>query len=314
MEIFSKLKERYDQEMAYISITNEQGPSEQLLAFINFDSKLEEEIGLEGYNTLSLQARHEILLSKLNPDETAEIALEGLGSSLSKFGDFLEKEPETGLLVLGGIAIATVIAGSLVIAFINRNKVLTYDFYTKQKEYLEYCLALDEKFINLIPTSFEEDKWRKCHESLLKKHPGQDGKYTEYTDIFHGSNSKLVPYGDSGWDVDKLSKEAAELSKFVSRIKTLKNKARPILRSIESWLQREERNSKEYEISYTRNDEGKQESSTKVNTKRLHSTHWYISECTKVWFDNFYLSQRSLEDCHETLDRVVRLFKKKGIS
>ena len=50
---------------AYLQITEEMGPSEQLLAFVNFDKGLEEEIGLEGYNTFSMTARHEILANYL---------------------------------------------------------------------------------------------------------------------------------------------------------------------------------------------------------------------------------------------------------
>ena len=57
--------ESIDMAKAYIAITEEMGPSEQLLAFVNFDGGLKEEIGLETFDSLSWNARHEILLAQL---------------------------------------------------------------------------------------------------------------------------------------------------------------------------------------------------------------------------------------------------------
>ena len=62
-----------DAEMAraYIKITKEMGPSEQLMAFIDPENSLGSEIGLEEFGSFSLQTKHEILVSKLDP--TGEI-------------------------------------------------------------------------------------------------------------------------------------------------------------------------------------------------------------------------------------------------
>lgn len=53
------------QARAYLRITAAQGASQQLIDFINFDGKMGEEIGLEGFETFSTQVQHEILERKL---------------------------------------------------------------------------------------------------------------------------------------------------------------------------------------------------------------------------------------------------------
>lgn len=53
------------QAKAYLQITSKQGPSQQLIDFVNFDGKMGEEIGLEGFEGFSLNTQHEVLKSKL---------------------------------------------------------------------------------------------------------------------------------------------------------------------------------------------------------------------------------------------------------
>lgn len=71
-----------DMAKAYIDITKTQGPSQQLLDFINFDGSLKDDIGLEGYDTFSTLAQHEIFLSKLDSQAMEVRALEALTATV----------------------------------------------------------------------------------------------------------------------------------------------------------------------------------------------------------------------------------------
>jgi len=184
-----------DEARAYISITNEMGPSEQLLAFINFDGKLEEEIGLEGYNAMSLQARHEILLSKINPNLLESIGIESLISKIDTMSKWLmgvgaalgvgsvvvaEGSPDidgktAGAFIAG--LVAFVIGGITKIVIDSKYGIISYqDFKRAQK--IADSVFEEELFISShLPTSFSLEKWINF-KTVIKKFPvGNDSRF-----------------------------------------------------------------------------------------------------------------------------------------
>lgn len=88
---FDELVQQADMARAYIDITQKMGPSEQLIAFINYDGKLSEEIGI-GMESFSVGTKHEILLSKLDPIALEAMALDVVDTWLNNHKDSKNSE------------------------------------------------------------------------------------------------------------------------------------------------------------------------------------------------------------------------------
>lgn len=152
---------------AYISITAEMGPSEQLLAFINYDKSLESEIGLEGFDGMSLLARHEILRSKMKPESVRKMALEGLIDNIrtlfKRNKDRVEEiqEEREDPSNIGRLPIADIVShgvsprdGSS-----DRKGIDHYVFFAQCIGGMEFNFKIAEAYLSNIPNDFKEESW-----------------------------------------------------------------------------------------------------------------------------------------------------------
>lgn len=96
LEELESLLIQSDMERAYVHITKNQGPSQQLLDFINYDKSLGRELGLESFDSFSTPVQHEILLSKLNPDINSKSIIDNIISHNDK-NDISQVENELDL-------------------------------------------------------------------------------------------------------------------------------------------------------------------------------------------------------------------------
>lgn len=243
---------------AYISITNEQGPSEQLLAFINFDGKLEEEIGLEGYNALSLQARHEILLSKLNPDAMEAVAIENLYEKIAKIskyslygtayggsilhtllGEQFRKLPQV-TQVKTAVGFLGVVFGIATIAWLNdtlHKAVIPYKNMAKIKESMQVALELDKEFYSKMPSDFSVKSWQIFYDKTMNVKSSFANKFDkwEYKDT-EIKYDELTPLRESGWTIELLTKELKWFAETIDMVSKQTDLYKPKVEKINNWI------------------------------------------------------------------------------
>lgn len=247
-----------DEARAYISITNEQGPSEQLLAFINFDNKLEDEIGFEGYNTLSLQARHEILLSKLNPSAMEAVAMEGLVEKIDKISkwmmvvggassvsglalNFYTKSwhltPSEIYLVAGGLILLT--SANLVRVVNNEiNGVISFEDF---KKYMKACdSAYDHELFAYehLPNDFNEKTWNAFVDKVIKDGSEGDRKhYQAFKDSWDAGRSDKSVGAVNSWTPENFKEASKWLKESSDKLKSSAKKYADKFNTIEKWVQ-----------------------------------------------------------------------------
>ena len=141
---------------AYRTITAEHGPSEQLLAFINYDKNMSSEMGLESFDSLDLQQRHEMLLSSMDPEEVSYMALESFRETVKKY--------RKALLIAGLFVPFVFWAGVAGYVFNSHDKAapcIPYkDFEDAQREF-EASLKTDSSILSAMPSEFTKEAWEK---------------------------------------------------------------------------------------------------------------------------------------------------------
>lgn len=87
-----------EQHRLYRQVTDLHGPSEALLAFIDPNGQFASQLGMESFDSLSLEERHQIVLDNLDPEYYQSMAMEGLLTKFRKmlgihfFDDYVGKE------------------------------------------------------------------------------------------------------------------------------------------------------------------------------------------------------------------------------
>jgi hypothetical protein len=209
---FEQLFQQAEQARAYIRITQEQGPSEQLLDFINYDGNLYTDLGLEslGLETMSLITRHEIMVSKLNPEHLEEMAMEGLGDFVKKY--------RRSLLVSSfflGFTFLPAVAGYIISR--GEGTFPTYQETDAVYRRVEKLKASVESITNKIPSSFDEDKWTVLSdeiETILDKAAG---------DTVDEKDEVLIDRG-SGWTPDNYKSLAVATEKLCDELESFGKK------------------------------------------------------------------------------------------
>ena len=303
---FNELHRQQAMARAYIDVTKTLGPSEQLLQFINYDNQLSQEINF-GLESLSLNSQHEIVLSKLDPDALGNMGLENLGSRIDNFISFIGKNPELTMIAFGGIAAAVIAAGAIVEAHVNRNKVRTLAYYNALQTNFDTAIAQDEAYLSKLPSTYDESEWKKFYEFVMNAGHVDDSRQHQM------ASAKMVHYNESGWSPEALKQATQDFMSRNQKMLTLRKKNYVKLASIKSWVAKENYASDAREDTYVQNNQGDSVSATKIVRNKKSDLHFYVSECIHGWFTVFSESQRELNDMHTTLNRVARLFEKKGM-
>lgn len=201
----------------YKEITEAQGPSQQLIDFINADGKLGEEIGLEGFETFSTGTQHEILLSKLNADAMEAVAMEGFRDFIKKYRKWLIVG--SFLIPVGGFPLlAAGVAG--VIINRNDNKVMQYTDFNREIDDLKKQISVIEKMISEMPSSNDKGKWNSFKLVVEANNDDFTGGVNDHTPMV---------FKKSGWNITNIM---AELKGF----ENLSNKAEEVRKSFNEKL------------------------------------------------------------------------------
>jgi len=196
----------------YKEITEAQGPSQQLIDFINADGKLGEEIGLEGFHAFSTNTQHEILLSKLNSNVLEEAGLESLG-------EWLKKKRKT-LLIAGFFTFGLTFWPAAVGYIISHSEgtVPPLKHFQDAVSAGEKMFKAVKELTSKIPSTFEKESWD-SFTSLVNKTSAEFDKNPvkelPEVKIDRGSGWTESNYKSSGDDLKRLSEEAATFSKSI---------------------------------------------------------------------------------------------------
>lgn len=211
MSEFQELMKEAEMARAYISITNEMGPSEQLLAFVNFDQTLSNEIGLESFDRLSLNTRHEIFAASLNPELLEGIALEGF---LSKLGNLIgiyktAKEDSIHTLeeaVSGDLKEKTDVAEVI---------VPSYAEFAGWLGIGKFNIKLIEEYLKHIPTTENTSEWEKF-DLLVDKEilPRLEKEHEHINALIVKEHKNGDRFKTSGWNAAKLKDAIHEVNGF----------------------------------------------------------------------------------------------------
>jgi len=252
----------FDQMINYLDITEKMGPSEQLLAFINFDNSLSTEIGLEGFDSLSLQARHEILVSHIENN----IGIEALGDklkkigktssiigsllifgakagSIAKSGSFLNKSYST--LGLGGIVLllagtTMILKGHIDATVVPHEKMI--EFQSQFDKYIREKMLVAVK----TPTDPEDPSWDEFEKYYLAENGAKYLGNLLLSVLGFGSSINIeakiskkpagTDFSKSGWTVDNLKKSAEWLVETTKKLVRLEEEHDKRIQTLEKHL------------------------------------------------------------------------------
>jgi hypothetical protein len=206
----------------YKEITEAQGPSQQLIDFINADGKLGEEIGLEGFHAFSTNTQHEILLSKLNPDAMEEVALESFKDFIKKYRGWLI----VGSFLLPGIGLPLLAAGVAGIILKRQDyKVIPYRVYKSRIDDLQSDITILEKTISSIPTGNDKEKWGSFKASV-----------SAISEKFEYDQEKVEPVivTKAGWNVSNMVSELKSIDTLGKKLESIRDSFNSKLGAIES--------------------------------------------------------------------------------
>lgn len=209
-----------DQARAYVAITTEHGPSQQLIDFINFDGKLGEEIGLEGWSNFSTLTQHEVLLSKLNPDAMEAVAMEGFRDFLKKYKVWLTGAGAVGAYVLGGpLWIGLLAAGvaGLVLARADTIATTLRDFNGHKAAVNTYVSSM-KTVIGSLPSDGNSGKWVGIKDKV------ETVSSKLHDDFFKDTVDNYKKIADGGWTPSELISAAKWYNSTVEEIEELQKK------------------------------------------------------------------------------------------
>lgn len=212
---------------AYIDITEKHGPSEQLLAFINFDNKLGEEIGLEDFGTLPLHVKSEILNYKIHKAVDDFNATENLLSilpKLLKFSKAVLSPIIKGTAIFGGLLITGILVSNLKAKErrdnlgkeLKRFGLYPYQDYVMRINLLKDVFEIEKELLNHIPSGFDLKQWK----DFKTNHYQKSIKAFEALKKSDNYNKEFpkTSIDKSGWTPENFKKATLE---FVDLCKTI---------------------------------------------------------------------------------------------
>ena len=232
---------------AYLDITEKYGPSEQLLAFIDYDNTLPYELGLESFNSLSLQTRHEVLNSKLK-----HIGTEGLWGSLGSLFSKAEKEKEAlksktlDPARFGELETSDIIHKGVVLKEGKKKaRFEDYEVFLYFFSSCEHNFRISALWLSDIPSDFSESSWKRfvdTNDAHIEKVFSDESQYIENVnrDIEKHHHDKTGhDLSSGGWTTDRFVAGVKSWVSIIEREKDLISKAEPKIGKIKHWMETE---------------------------------------------------------------------------
>lgn len=328
LRIISKQEREFDELMrdielreAYVRVTQEHGPSQQLLMFINHNGTYGKEIGLEAFETFSLQTQHEIFLSKLNISEMDSLAIESLATRLHEMSSwllmtggatlgsswvaFLAGASEKSQIIVGGIGIGVILAGMVIRAGNNyANGVIKASDFKKFETSFDRYIREELLVANQIPSADDSEAWAR----YMKMQLGEEAKKAVTSLINNLTPINIKQPAPSSSQSKKIILNASnsmshidgwDEKTFVSATKWMLDTAKKVhgieidysekLKKLDNWV------------------------SSEAAAKDPHARDKFrtVSSALSKQFESFVESRRILKWAERELNRVGKLFKEK---
>lgn len=320
---FEQLLRERDMAVAYLKITEQMGPSPQLLAFVNYSNSVvtDDGVALESMNMFD---QHNFIISKLNIDTLNQMAMESLSTSIQKFIGGLYLGADGALLAgasseltgnilhgitsfaantkyfkMGGLGLAIMTAGAIVYAAAEAEESIpSVASFTKMTNSVEASIRASSLFAASIPSTLDEKTWESFHSNFVKNKDVSHflgslrEKYLGKVSASAGVslvNQKVVieylPFDKSGWDVSKMQHAAEWYVNNVDKLFEHNNKIKEKFEVVEKL------------INNNKGDLGK--------------TPKYISDTLMISSRATSAAEKHLKEAKKLLDKVARHFEEK---
>ncbi|RYF15944.1 MAG: hypothetical protein EOO77_12885 [Oxalobacteraceae bacterium] len=215
---FQGLIERHEMGFAYKRITEQLGPSPQLLAFLNYDNVTSESLGLESLNIID---QHEVALTQIGESEASfHIATEGFFSGLKSMLSgihnrlFGKKAPPPPPINLSDL-----MTGKLVLKEHNA-PVVSYADFQKLIVIANNVHKDVDKLVSFVPASHDMDTWQAFYDKHIKnRQTSQLDKVIFNIKLNRTAYNKIegnkVPFARSGWTTTTFRAALVALAKNV---------------------------------------------------------------------------------------------------
>lgn len=216
-----------DQARVYIATTTAHGPSQQLLDFINYDKTIGKEIGLESFETFSTGTQHEILLSKLNPDQLDQLGMEGFRDGVKKYRKWLLAAAGAAWFLRGGW-LPLILAGAGIAGVAMKHqedKVAPYSDMVAALKTLDTDLKSLREVVSKLPSKSDGgEKWASYANNCKD--------VAEKNDSFVEFESERKSFNKSGWTVtnivEALKKFESDGNEYADLRKSFNDKMGPL--------------------------------------------------------------------------------------
>jgi len=328
LQVITRQERDFDERMrsidlaqAYIMVTQEHGPSHQLISFINHNRDFGKEIGLESFNNFSLQVQHEIFLSKLNIEELDSLALESLatrlhtmsswlmGAGAAGFGSswlaFLAGASDKTQIIVGGIGLSAILAGMILRAGNNYvNGVIKASDFKKFEGAFDRYIREELLISNQIPSTDDTEAWNR----YMKIQLGEEAKkaITSLINTFTPIdikqpapsstaakrlilNAELSVSHIDGWDEKTFTSATKWMLDTVKKVHGIEIDYSEKLKKLDIWV------------------------SSEKAAKDPHAREKFrtVSDALSKQFASFVESRRILKWAEHELNRVGKLFEEK---
>ena len=146
--------DKADMMRRYIAVTEQHGPSQALIDFINDDKSFAAEIGLESFDSLSAGTQHELILTKIDPSAAESMGIESFRDALKKYRWWLVAG---GLTLVGWPLLVAGIAG--IIAKKSDEEVVPRTAFEELVKSWTDDFKDIEDIVNKIPDDLSDEHW-----------------------------------------------------------------------------------------------------------------------------------------------------------
>ena len=209
----------------YHELTNASGPSQILLDFIDYDSSMSQVIGLESFDTLSPQARHELLLNRFDLNDMTFVALETLTEDLTRHIE--NNDAEIAEIKASQKKGAGGFLGYLAGKFKNsfHSKVPTFEDAVLILKAMEQLIAIDDKIVSILPHTQSHAALAKFYHDLVQFTHSEDASNKKsLAAIMNQRTANNVLIEEANWSKDRLATFTTSLIKVQSHRATVLEK------------------------------------------------------------------------------------------
>lgn len=292
----------------YIAVTEQHGPSQALIDFINHDKSFATEIGLESFDSLSTGTQHELLLTKLDPSAADAMGMESLSGTIDKASNWLMGVGAGGAfgamiallkspanlktkLIVGGISYGALMAGAIAKTVnVAITGVYPQPAFTKVVKAFDAQFAEEKAILAKIPHGFNLADWNNFKANYYSADSDLNDKYSEAWDAIYAmfTVDNVVP-DKSAWTESTFKEAVNWVVHAIANVHQEELKFAMTLEQISAFVEK---------APTSENPEDK---------KVVKIIHQMIGKQLKI----FHESRNVINHANKILNKVGRLFEEK---